>query len=92
MELLTLGIRNLEVPGAVDARAIVTVKDPYGGLTVYYRGRLISYLMAGEWYPASPVPSGCGDHSTSSVVTLRKEPIHADSVDVAEVLDYDQPL
>ena len=92
MDLLPPGIRNLQAPGAVDARAIVRVKDPYGGLTVYYRGRPISYLMAGEWYPAFPVPSGRGDNSAPSAATRCTESVRADSVDAAEVLDYDEVL
>ena len=92
MELLRPSIFDFEALGAVDARAIVSVKDPHGGLTVYYRGRLISYLMAGEWYPAFPVPSGRGDTSTPSAVTLCTEPAGVDSVDAAGVLDYDRQL
>ena len=92
MELLRPSICDFEAPGAVDARAIVSVKDPYGGLTVYYRGRLISYLMAGEWYPAFPVSSGRGDTSTPSAMTLCTEPAGVDSVDAEGVLDYDQKL
>ena len=93
MDLLPLGIRDLEAPGAVDARAIVSVKDPHGGLTVYYRGRPISYLMAGEWYPAFPVLiSSRGDNSAPSAATRCTESVRADSVDAAEVLDYDGVL
>ena len=92
MELLRPSIFDFEALGAVDARAIVSVKDPHGGLTVYYRGRLISYLMAGEWYPAFPVPSGRGDNSAPSAATRCTESVRADSVDAAEVLDYDEVL
>ena len=92
MELLPPGIRDMEAAGAVDARAIVPVRDPYGGLTVYYRGRLIRYLMAGEWCPAFPVPSGRGHNSTPSAVSVGTEPVRSDSVDAAKVLDYDEAL
>ena len=41
---------------AVDARDIVTVEDPHGGLTVYFRDRPTHYLLDGEWYRAVPLP------------------------------------
>ena len=42
--------------GAIDARAIVPVRDAHGGLTMYSRGRPTHYLLAGEWYVAAPRP------------------------------------
>ena len=51
---LPLSIRDMNLMGAVDARAIVPVEDVHGGLTIYYQGRPIRYLLAGEWYLASP--------------------------------------
>ncbi len=44
--------------GAVDARAIVPVKDAHGGVSIYYLGRPTYYLLAGEWYQAVPAPRG----------------------------------
>ena len=43
---------------AVDARDIVTVQDPHGGLTVYFQDRPTHYLLDGEWYRAAPLRSG----------------------------------
>ena len=70
------------------------VKDPYGGLTVYYRGRLISYLMAGEWYPAFPVSSGRGDNVDPKCGndTSARSRCVVDSVDAEGVLDYDEAV
>ena len=48
------GSWDMKLMGAVDARAIVPVADPHGGLTIYYRGRPTHYLLAGEWYLALP--------------------------------------
>ena len=42
--------------GAVDARDILPVQDAHGGVTVYYQGRPSLYMLAGEWYRASPEP------------------------------------
>jgi len=51
----TPGIRRQHM-GAIDARAIVPVRDAHGGLTMYSRGRPTHYLLAGEWYVAAPGP------------------------------------
>lgn len=42
--------------GAIDARAIVSVGDAHGGVTMYSGGRPTRYLLAGEWYVAAPRP------------------------------------
>ena len=34
--------------GAIDARAIVRVEDPHGGLIIYAYGRPTHYLLDGE--------------------------------------------
>lgn len=39
--------------GAIDARAIVPVKDTHGGLTIFALGRPTHYLLDGEWYAAA---------------------------------------
>jgi len=46
--------------GAVDARDILPVQDAHGGVTVYYQGRPSLYMLAGEWYRASPEPDILG--------------------------------
>ena len=46
--------------GAVDARDILPVQDAHGGVTVYYQGRPSHYMLAGEWYRASPEPEILG--------------------------------
>jgi hypothetical protein len=53
-------IRDLNLMGAVDARAIVPVQDAHGGVTIFYQGRPTHYLLAGEWYEALPEPIGSG--------------------------------
>jgi hypothetical protein len=53
--------------GAVDARDILPVQDEHGGVTIYYRGRPSLYMLAGEWYRASPEPEAFGQ-ATSTVV------------------------
>ena len=52
------GIRDLTGMGAVDARAIVPVKDAHGGVTIYHRGCPTHYLLAGERYEAVPASHG----------------------------------
>ena len=53
-------IRDLNLMGAVDARAIVPVQDAHGGVTIYCQGCPTHYLLAGEWYEALPEPIGPG--------------------------------
>ncbi|MDP7340235.1 MAG: hypothetical protein QF786_13025, partial [Vicinamibacterales bacterium] len=68
---LPLSIRDMNLMGAVDARAIVPVEDVHGGLTIYYQGRPTRYLLAGEWYLASPGPTGLEDAALGDRVTDR---------------------
>ena len=50
----------MKLTGAVDARAIVPVRDAHGGVTIYYRARPTHYLLGGEWYHALEGPSSFG--------------------------------
>ena len=56
---------------AVDARDIVTVQDPHGGLTVYFQDRPTHYLLDGEWYRAAPLPPGAAPLPASARETAR---------------------
>ncbi|MDP6581876.1 MAG: hypothetical protein QF681_14575 [Vicinamibacterales bacterium] len=68
---LPLNIRDMKLMGAVDARAIVPVEDVHGGLTIYYQGRPTHYLLAGEWYLASPGPADPNDAALGDGITDR---------------------
>ena len=50
---------------AIDARAIVRVEDPHGGLSIYAYGRPTHYLLDGEWYAAAPRRGGDSDALTT---------------------------
>jgi hypothetical protein len=63
---------NMKLMGAVDARAIVPVEDAHGGVTIYYQGRPINYLLAGEWYQARPGPTD--PDTTVPVVAVSSRP------------------
>jgi|AP95_1055475.scaffolds.fasta_scaffold36034_2 hypothetical protein len=52
----TSSIHHHQHMGAIDARALVPVRDAHGGVTMYSRGCPTHYLLAGEWYVAAPRP------------------------------------
>ena len=64
-------IRDLQLMGAVDARAIVPVQDAHGGVTIYCQGHPTLYLLAGEWYQALPEPTLRGGSGSSDAASPR---------------------
>lgn len=70
--------------GASDARAIVPVRDPYGGLTIYSHGRPTHYLLAGEWFAAASPPASDAVGSTTPRPALSETPRPGDLVAMAD--------
>mgnify|MGYP006928238029 CR=1 FL=1 len=95
-------IRHRPHMGAIDARAIVPVRDAHGGVTIYSRGRLTHYLLAGEWYTAAPrpawhlaaSPSRSGTDATGTLPggRSRETGLNADVIDCAPFFEYAQVL